>query len=123
LAGGAEPLSRLGAAGATSEHVDGDIFGSFVCLTSTTKASGMVRLPEKRVIEVDGQQWEVSAVIEGVGWDAELPVRRASWLSFLKGDERRFITPLPADWAEWSDERLAAELANSRLSKRRMPPG
>ena len=83
----------------------------------------MVRRPAKRIIEVDGHQWEVSAVIEGVGWDAELPVRRENWLSFVSDDERRFITPLPEDWASWSDERLRAELETATPSKRRSFPG
>ena len=83
----------------------------------------MVRRPAKRIIEVDTHQWEVSAVIEGIGWDAEMPIRRESWLSFVSGDQRRFISPLPSDWASWSDERLRAELLNAPVSKRRAPPG
>jgi hypothetical protein len=79
----------------------------------------MVRRPQKRVIYVDGTRWEVSAVIEGVGWDAELPVRRENWLSFETDGERRFITPLPEDWASWSDERMREELAKAPTSKRR----
>ena len=82
----------------------------------------MVRRPVQRIIEVDGHQWEVSAVIEGMGWDAELPISRESWLSFVSGDERRFITPLPPDWASWTDERLRAELATAQLSQRRSRP-
>ena len=72
-----------------------------------------------RVFEADGRRWEVFAVIEGVGWDAELPVRRENWLSFTTDGERRFITPLPADWEMWSADRLRAELASAPISKRR----
>jgi hypothetical protein len=88
-----------------------------------TRASKMVRHPAKRIIEVDGQEWEVSAVIEGVGWDAELPVRREHWLSLVSENERRFITPLPSDWTSWTDERLRAEVASAPRSKRRSAPG
>jgi hypothetical protein len=83
----------------------------------------MVRRQEKRSIDVDGQRWDVRAVIEGVGWDAELPIRRENWLSFETEGQRRFITPLPEGWASWSDERLRAELANAAISKRRPLPG
>ncbi len=83
----------------------------------------MVRQPAKRIVEVDGQEWEVFAVIEGVGWDVELPVRRAHWLSLVSEIERRFITPLPSDWTSWTDERLCAEVMRAPRDKRRSPPG
>ena len=72
-----------------------------------------------RVFDADGRRWEVRAVIEGVGWDAELPIRRENWLSFETQGERRFITPLPLDWEMWSIDRLLAELAAAPISKRR----
>jgi hypothetical protein len=75
------------------------------------------------VIEVDGRRWEVSAVIEGLGWDAEIPVRRENWLSFETDGERRFITPLPDDWVSWSEEKLREALATAPRSKRRSFPG
>ena len=83
----------------------------------------MVSRPTKRVIEVDGRRWEVSAVIEGLGWDAEIPVRRENWLSFETDGERRFITPLPDDWISWSEEKLREALATASRSKRRSFPG
>ena len=82
----------------------------------------MASAPITRVIDVDGRRWEVTAVIEGVGWDAELPIRRENWLKFETTGERRFLAPLPDEWASWTDERLREALATAPMDKRR-PPG
>ena len=73
----------------------------------------------RRIIDVDGRRWVATPVIEGQGWDAELPVRRESWLSFETEGERRFLTPLPVDWERWSDEELSAQIRMAPRSKRR----
>lgn len=73
----------------------------------------------KQVIGQDGRAWAVYAVIEGQGWDAEMSVRRENWLSFDTDGERRFITPLPADWESWSEEQLRTALDGAPRSKRR----
>ena len=88
-------------------------------ISTRTQTADMSDEAPNRVFDADGRRWQVCAVIEGVGWDAEIPVRRENWLSFTTDGERRFITPLPADWEMWSTERLRAELAKAPLSKRR----
>ena len=72
-----------------------------------------------RIVDVDGREWVVSPVIEGLGWDAELPIRRDNWLSLETDGERRFISPLPADWERWSDDELRAHIRSAPRSKRR----
>lgn len=73
----------------------------------------------EREIDVDGRRWRVTEVIEGLGWDQEMPMRRENWLLLESGAERRFIAPLPADWESWPDDKLRAEIASARPSKRR----
>ena len=81
-------------------------------------------LPElHRIIEVDGRQWIVAPVIEGVGWDAELPVRRHNWLSLETHGERRFISPLPEDWDRWTDDHLREQVRAAPRSNRRSMNG
>ncbi len=75
-------------------------------------------MPE-REIDVDGRRWRVTEVIEGLGWDQEMPMRRENWLLLETAGERRFIAPLPADWEAWPEDKLRAELASARQSKRR----
>ncbi|MEO7457515.1 MAG: hypothetical protein ABIY52_14720 [Gemmatimonadaceae bacterium] len=79
----------------------------------------MVPSNPHRIIDVDGRRWVVSPVIEGQGWDAELPVRRENWLSFEADGERRFITPLPHDWETWPEDELRARLLVAPRSLRR----
>lgn len=75
-------------------------------------------MPERR-IDVNGRWWRVSPVIEGLGWDQEIPVRRENWLLLESEGERRFIAPLPADWESWADDALRAQVGLARQSKRR----
>ena len=82
----------------------------------------MASPPIKRVIDFDGRKWEVSAVIEGLGWDAELPIRRENWLRFETKGERRYVAPLPDDWASWSEDELREALVAAPLDKRGSPP-
>lgn len=77
----------------------------------------------EREIDADGRRWRVTEVIEGLGWDQEMPMRRENWLLLVSGEERRFIAPLPPDWESWPDDKLRAELASARPSKRRPPRG
>lgn len=73
----------------------------------------------ERQVDVDGRCWRVTEVIEGLGWDQEMPMRRENWLLLESAGERRYIAPLPADWAFWPDDKLRAEVAAARPSKRR----
>lgn len=75
----------------------------------------------RREIEVYGRQWVACAVIEGVGWDHEIPVRRDNWLLLESDGERRYIAPLPPDWETWSDDELRERVAHASHCRRRSP--
>ena len=72
-----------------------------------------------RIVDVDGRRWVASPVIEGLGWDAELPIRRENWLSLETDGERRFMSPLPPDWESWSEDELCTHIRSAPRSKRR----
>jgi hypothetical protein len=78
-----------------------------------------MRPVNERVIEVDGCEWVVSVVVEGQGWDADLPDRRKSWLKLESESERRFISPLPEGWESWPDDELRSQLRRAPRSNRR----
>lgn len=73
-----------------------------------------------RVVEdLEGHRWDVFPMIEGLGWDGEVSVPRENWLCFATPGERRYLTPLPADWESWNDDELRAALAAAPVDKRR----
>jgi hypothetical protein len=74
---------------------------------------------KERAIDVDGSRWVVSVVVEGQGWDADLPDRRRSWLKLETDGERRFISPLPEGWESWPDDELRSQLRRAPTSNRR----
>lgn len=60
----------------------------------------------RSVTDADGRTWYVHVVIEGFRWDPEIEERRRNWLCLEAADDRRFISPVPEDWEQWSDATL-----------------
>jgi len=62
----------------------------------------------------DGREWIVLLVRENVRWDPRIDVPRKDWLSCVARDKRRYITPVPLDWEQWSDVELLARILRAR---------
>ena len=58
----------------------------------------------------DGREWIVLLVREGMRWDPEIEMRRKDWLSCVAHDDRRYITPVPRSWEQWTDAELATQI-------------
>ena len=71
------------------------------------------------VMDTDGQRWKVYLVAEGMRWDPEIEMRRVSWLCCETDTECRYITPVPPDWQQSSDEQLLAAIAVAPEDHRR----
>ncbi len=74
--------------------------------------------PGRTVTDGDGRLWHVFVVEEGMRWDPEIEMRRRSWLCCDRGDQRRYISPLPADWMRWSESELLAAIAEAKPDHR-----
>ncbi len=70
--------------------------------------------PGRTVADADGRLWHVFVVEEGMRWDPEIEMRRRSWLCCDGGDDRRYISPLPPGWLEWSDAILLAAITEAK---------
>lgn len=62
----------------------------------------------------DGREWIVLLVRENVRWDPRIDVPRKDWLSCVARDQRRYITPVPIGWEQWSDGELLARILRAR---------
>lgn len=72
----------------------------------------------RTLVDADGQTWHLYVVVEGLGWDADLPDRRSNWLACVSLGDRRFIAPVPEGWESWPDEALQAAVAAAPRDKR-----
>ncbi len=66
-----------------------------------------------------GQTWHCYVVQEGLGWDAEMDVRRVNWLCCTSLSGRRYITPVPADWQKCDATVLAEAISAAAPDRRR----
>jgi hypothetical protein len=73
-----------------------------------------VDLPLRVVRGVDGADWTVMPIREGWRWDPEIEMRRRDWLCCVTTGDRRYISPVPAEWEQWSDTELAAEIRRAK---------
>lgn len=62
----------------------------------------------------DGRAWVVMHIQEGMRWDPEIEMRRQDWLCCASASDRRYITPVPAAWNQWSDSDLVAAVSRAR---------
>jgi hypothetical protein len=70
--------------------------------------------PPRVVRDVDGRDWSVMAVREGQRWDPEIEMRRRDWLCCVTRGDRRYISPVPPEWEQWSPIELAAAIRKAR---------
>lgn len=71
--------------------------------------------PELRIVRgPDGHAWVVMHIHEGMRWDPEIEMRRQDWLCCASVSDRRYITPVPTAWTQWSDSDLAAAVVRAR---------
>jgi len=71
--------------------------------------------PLLRVVRgLDGRVWVVLHIHEGMRWDPEIEMRRQDWLCCATLGDRRYITPVPSGWDQWSDVDLAAAVVQAR---------
>lgn len=62
----------------------------------------------------DGRAWVVMHIQEGMRWDPEIEMRRQDWLCCATLGDRRYITPVPSAWNQWSDAELLAAVVRAR---------
>ena len=71
--------------------------------------------PELRLVRApDGHTWIVMHIHEGMRWDPEIEMRRQDWLCCASASDRRYITPVPPAWIQWSDADLVAAVSRAR---------
>jgi len=71
--------------------------------------------PELRLVRgTDGRAWVVMLIQEGMRWDPEIEMRRQDWLCCATLGDRRYITPVPPAWNQWSDAELLAAVVRAR---------
>lgn len=63
---------------------------------------------------VDGADWTVIPIREGWRWDPEIEMRRRDWLCCVTTGDRRYISPVPAGWEQWTDTELAAAIRRAK---------
>ena len=73
----------------------------------------------RTVTDADGHSWLVFLVPEGMRWDPEIEMRRVSWLCCETESDTRYITPVPVDWQQMSDEQLLAAITVAPKDYRR----
>jgi hypothetical protein len=66
------------------------------------------------VRNVDGSDWTVLPIREGWRWDPEIELRRRDWLCCVTTGDRRYISPVPAGWEQWTDAELANAIRHAR---------
>jgi len=62
----------------------------------------------------DGRAWVVMHIQEGMRWDPEIEMRRQDWLCCATLGDRRYITPVPPAWNQWSDADLLGAVVRAR---------
>lgn len=62
----------------------------------------------------DGRAWVVMHIQEGMRWDPEIEMRRQDWLCCATLGDRRYITPVPPSWIQWSDAELLGAVVRAR---------
>ena len=71
--------------------------------------------PELRIVRgPDGRACVVMHIQEGMRWDPEIEMRRQDWLCCATMGDRRYITPVPPLWHQWSDPELLAAVVRAR---------
>lgn len=71
--------------------------------------------PDLRSVRgTDGREWLVLLVRENVRWDPRIDVPRKDWLSCVARDQRRYITPVPMGWAQWSDTEMLSQILRAK---------
>jgi hypothetical protein len=72
-------------------------------------------IAQLRVIEDnDGRNWSVMPIAEGARWDPEIEMRRRAWLCCVTTGDRRYISPVPRDWDQWTDNEIAGAIGSAR---------
>jgi hypothetical protein len=66
------------------------------------------------VVGNDGRVWTVMPIEEGARWDPEIEMRRRGWLCCVTTGDRRYISPVPRDWEEWTGMEIAGAIADAR---------
>ena len=71
--------------------------------------------PNLRIVRgPDGRAWVVMLIQEGMRWDPEIEMRRQDWLCCATLGDRRYITPVPPGWTQWSDADLLGAVVRAR---------
>ena len=71
--------------------------------------------PDLRLVRgPDGRAWVVMLIREGMRWDPEIEMRRQDWLCCATLGDRRYITPVPPTWNQWSDAELLGAVVRAR---------
>jgi hypothetical protein len=71
--------------------------------------------PDLRLVRApDGRAWAVMHIREGMRWDPEIEMRRQDWLCCATLGDRRYITPVPTGWNQWSDAELLGAVVRAR---------
>lgn len=71
--------------------------------------------PDLRLVRSpDGRAWVVMHIHEGMRWDPEIEMRRQDWLCCATLGDRRYITPVPPAWTQWSDAELLGAVVRAR---------
>lgn len=71
--------------------------------------------PDLRLVRgPDGRAWVVMHIQEGMRWDPEIEMRRQDWLCCATLGDRRYITPVPPAWNQWSDADLLGAVVRAR---------
>jgi hypothetical protein len=66
------------------------------------------------VRDADGMDWTVIPIREGWRWDPEIEMRRRDWLCCVTRGDRRYISPVPPAWEQWTDTELANAIRHAR---------
>jgi hypothetical protein len=74
--------------------------------------------PVRTVLDAEGRTWHAYVVVARIKFDPESEKRRRNWLALETSGERRYISPVPAEWSRWSDEQLLTEIASAKQDLR-----
>jgi hypothetical protein len=68
----------------------------------------------REVRDANGRTWHAYVVLEGRKLDPDIKTRRRNWLCLEAADQRRFISPVPKGWEQWSDEQMRAAITTAK---------
>ena len=71
-------------------------------------------MPLRVVGGVDSSDWTVLPIREGWRWGPEIRLRRCDWLCCVTTGDRRYISPVPHGWEQWSDTELATAIRRTK---------